>query len=838
MPITQVNRGAMPNDRTGDVLREAFGKINNSLVFLDGAVVAAQTTGNTARTEAAAANTNANSRILTSQRNVANGVANLNGALRLTYSSEILITALGGNAGRVFLAPAGLHNNNASAATGCWVIKLSSVTAMHTVRARAFNYGTVAAGRGVTEFNAGIYHTTGTAAGTWPSICQSQYGSIPLPVYAAIETATGRRCLVVGAVNQQWVFGALQVLDSTSHRSTITGVTGTESVSVEFVTNLDAYTSVTEIPDSGPYATANAALALGQAAYPDRGVMAANTDWNTLTDNGNWIVSSNGNAATMLNSPSTAAGSLKVARGSGFWFAEQTYTEYVPPYRTWKRMATSASAWYAWEQQASFTNAMTSGGFVAASTDLNTLTTPNTYYGISTNAIAATLVNLPTVVAGTLEVIQWATQGYVLQRYTQYATGKQWTRFQTSPTAWGLWTEFPILTSGGVLTIAPTNNTNASLLISSTGSNGASIRLTGDGSTTPSKTIRARAGALEVVNTALTTNILTLTDAGALLVSGTVTSTGAQINGNLAITGTATGITKGMVGLPNVDNTADSAKPVSTAMQTALNAKGGLASSNTWTNPNYYMSEVRLRSNVYLETSNPASEISTPIFMKTGNGFMPHFRSNQTTQAFEWVDSANANVIMRLRNDGTLYPMLRLECSHAQNTHKALIGGYGANQGYGLVFAAGVGGYSAGVLFQTPSGNPIGSISQTDTSVSYNTTSDERLKDKFREFDAYTIMDMVAVYEHEFIAQPGIKHYGVKAAEFQLVLPGAVTGRPGQLNPDGSIDPQQVDYSKGVPLLMRHAQQTAERIRTLEATVATQAAIIDSINARLTALEQ
>lgn len=38
-------------------------------------------------------------------------------------------------------------------------------------------------------------------------------------------------------------------------------------------------------------------------------------------------------------------------------------------------------------------------------------------------------------------------------------------------------------------------------------------------------------------------------------------------------TGTVSGITKTMVGLGNVDNTADTAKPVSTAQQTALNAK-------------------------------------------------------------------------------------------------------------------------------------------------------------------------------------------------------------------------------------------------------------------------
>ena len=43
-------------------------------------------------------------------------------------------------------------------------------------------------------------------------------------------------------------------------------------------------------------------------------------------------------------------------------------------------------------------------------------------------------------------------------------------------------------------------------------------------------------------------------------------------------TGTVSGITKTMVGLGNVDNTADAAKPVSTAQQTALNLKSDLAS--------------------------------------------------------------------------------------------------------------------------------------------------------------------------------------------------------------------------------------------------------------------
>jgi hypothetical protein len=47
---------------------------------------------------------------------------------------------------------------------------------------------------------------------------------------------------------------------------------------------------------------------------------------------------------------------------------------------------------------------------------------------------------------------------------------------------------------------------------------------------------------------------------------------------NPTFTGTVAGITKSMVSLGNVDNTADSAKPVSTAQQTALDLKANIAS--------------------------------------------------------------------------------------------------------------------------------------------------------------------------------------------------------------------------------------------------------------------
>jgi hypothetical protein len=47
-------------------------------------------------------------------------------------------------------------------------------------------------------------------------------------------------------------------------------------------------------------------------------------------------------------------------------------------------------------------------------------------------------------------------------------------------------------------------------------------------------------------------------------------------------TGTVNGITKSMVGLGSVDNTADTAKPVSTATQTALDGKAATSHNQAW----------------------------------------------------------------------------------------------------------------------------------------------------------------------------------------------------------------------------------------------------------------
>ena len=77
-----------------------------------------------------------------------------------------------------------------------------------------------------------------------------------------------------------------------------------------------------------------------------------------------------------------------------------------------------------------------------------------------------------------------------------------------------------------------------------------------------------------------TTNVHGIADTAALATKSYV-DTADALKAPIAsptFTGTVSGITKSMVGLGNVDNTADSAKPISTATQTALDLKAPLAS--------------------------------------------------------------------------------------------------------------------------------------------------------------------------------------------------------------------------------------------------------------------
>jgi hypothetical protein len=109
-----------------------------------------------------------------------------------------------------------------------------------------------------------------------------------------------------------------------------------------------------------------------------------------------------------------------------------------------------------------------------------------------------------------------------------------------------------------------------------------------------------------------------------------------------------------------------------------------------------------------------------------------------------------------------------------------------------------------------------GSISVTDSAVAFNTTSDYRIKEDFKQFNGLEKLANIKVYDFKF-KDLEERMDGVIAHELQEVLPYAVIGVK-----DGE-KLQGVDYSKLVPVLVKAIQELSTkldeattRIKTLE----------------------
>jgi hypothetical protein len=113
--------------------------------------------------------------------------------------------------------------------------------------------------------------------------------------------------------------------------------------------------------------------------------------------------------------------------------------------------------------------------------------------------------------------------------------------------------------------------------------------------------------------------------------------------------------------------------------------------------------------------------------------------------------------------------------------------------------------------FNTSVTSNIGSITRVGSTpvVAYNTTSDYRLKEDFKQIKGLELISKIKVYDFKW---KGIddRMDGVIAHELQEVIPYAVTGEK-----DGE-NMQSVDYSKLVPILIQSIQELKAEIEILK----------------------
>jgi hypothetical protein len=120
------------------------------------------------------------------------------------------------------------------------------------------------------------------------------------------------------------------------------------------------------------------------------------------------------------------------------------------------------------------------------------------------------------------------------------------------------------------------------------------------------------------------------------------------------------------------------------------------------------------------------------------------------------------------------------------------------------------------INFRNSGGTSCGSISCTTSATAFNLSSDYRLKESVQPLTGgLTRINALkpSIYKWKVDGKSG---EGFIAHELADVVPLAVTGEKDAVNEDGSIKPQQVDFSKIVPILVAAIQELTAEVNALK----------------------
>ena len=122
-----------------------------------------------------------------------------------------------------------------------------------------------------------------------------------------------------------------------------------------------------------------------------------------------------------------------------------------------------------------------------------------------------------------------------------------------------------------------------------------------------------------------------------------------------------------------------------------------------------------------------------------------------------------------------------------------------------------------GIFFTNPNGT-VGNITVGGSATAYNTSSDYRLKENVNyDWIATERLKQLKPAQFNFISDTtNTLQDGFLAHEVSSVVPQAVFRDKDEVDDDGTINPQQLDHSKLVPLLVKTIQELEARITELE----------------------
>ena len=288
----------------------------------------------------------------------------------------------------------------------------------------------------------------------------------------------------------------------------------------------------------------------------------------------------------------------------------------------------------------------------------------------------------------------------------------------------------------------------------------------------------------------------------------------------ISVIGTSVGGT-GVFGYKIKDGSGNQVVDFSYNSATGENKIGGLQS---YVFPTFYSGgseRMRITSsgNVGIGTSSPSTichlyKASFPILTIQSSSY----------QSSLGIDTTSGNLVLNNESNASLsFNTNATERMRITSSGNVLLGttdtGFNARQlirfdasgtsTNGLAIWNGGGSGAVYVAFANSGGGFTGTITQNSTGVSYNTTSDYRLKEDLKSIKGLELISKIKVYDFKW-KNENSRMDGVIAHELQEVIPYAVTGEK-----DGK-QMQQVDYSKLVPILVQAIQELKAEIEILK----------------------
>jgi hypothetical protein len=225
--------------------------------------------------------------------------------------------------------------------------------------------------------------------------------------------------------------------------------------------------------------------------------------------------------------------------------------------------------------------------------------------------------------------------------------------------------------------------------------------------------------------------------------------------------------------------------------------------------------------NVGIGTTSPAGKLSVngDLFLTTtGRAIVFNSDANYATQMYESSGNlafqTGSSERMRITSSGRVFINTTTGVGQEQFSLRFNSNESTVNQAINITDSNSSANNALYIVFRRSDEAGIGNIQRigTTSAVAYNTTSDYRLKEDFKQIKGLDLVSKIKVYDFKW-KDNDARMDGVIAHELQEVVPYAVTGKK------DDKEFQSVDYSKLVPILVQAIQEQQKQIEELKTLI-------------------